>query len=91
MTHDTEATVIGSLGVSLLLIAFLLNLFRFMRAEGYPYMVFNFVGAALACYSSYLINFMPFVVLEGTWAAVAAIAVFRKMLRVPGSAEHLSQ
>jgi hypothetical protein len=42
--------------------------------------VLNFAGAALAGCASYLIGFMPFVVLEGTWATVAAVALARRML-----------
>ncbi|HWT03842.1 MAG TPA: hypothetical protein VN256_26580 [Pyrinomonadaceae bacterium] len=80
MTYTGSATVIGLAGVSLLLAAFFLNLFKFLRSESYPYLVLNFVGAALACYSSYLINFMPFVLLEATWAAVAAAGLARKAL-----------
>jgi len=78
--HLNDATIIGFIGVSLLLLAFLLNLFRFLRSEGYPYMTLNLVGALLAGYSSYLISFMPFVVLEGTWAIVAAVAIVQKLL-----------
>jgi hypothetical protein len=48
-----------------------------MRADGYPYTALNFVGAALAGYSSRLIGFMPFVVLEGVWALVAGGAKVR--------------
>jgi hypothetical protein len=80
MTHPILATAIGSIGVTLLLVAFLLNVVRILRADGYPYIVLNLVGAALACYSSYLIAFMPFVVLEGTWAVVAAVAFGRRAL-----------
>ncbi len=78
--HQNSATIIGFIGVSLLLLAFLLNLFRFLSSEGYLYMTLNLVGAMLAGYSSYLISFMPFVVLEGTWAIVAAVAMVQKML-----------
>lgn len=80
MTYLGNATVIGLIGVSLLLIAFFSNLFKFLRSESYLYMVLNLTGGALACYSSYLINFMPFVLLEGTWAAVAAAGIVRKAL-----------
>lgn len=80
MSHSILATFIGSVGVALLLLAFLLNLFRVLRADGSPYMVLNLVGAALACYSSYLIDFMPFVVLEGTWGVVAGVALVRTLL-----------
>ncbi len=85
------ATVIGSSGVALLLLAFLLQLLRFVRADGAAYAALNLAGAGLACYCSYLIDFKPFVVLEGTWAVVAAVALARalrvRQLRIPnGSA-----
>ncbi|HET6619184.1 MAG TPA: hypothetical protein VFG64_04545 [Dongiaceae bacterium] len=70
----------GFLGVTLLLIAFFLNLLRALRADSFPYLGLNLVGAALACASSYLIAFPPFVLLEGTWAAVAAVAIARKLI-----------
>ena len=80
MTHDDQATWIGFVGVALLLIAFLLNLFKLMRSDGHLYMSLNLVGAGLACYSSYLISFMPFVVLGGVWAMVALAAITRALL-----------
>ncbi|HEV2764290.1 MAG TPA: hypothetical protein VGV38_15025 [Pyrinomonadaceae bacterium] len=79
MTQDSAATFIGSAGVSLLLLAFFLNLFGFLRRDGYAYLLLNLTGGALACYSSHLIGFLPFVVLEGTWAVVAGVAVVRKI------------
>ncbi len=75
------ANLIGFIGVALLLAAFLLNVMNPMSADGYPYAGLNFVGAALACYSSWLIAFIPFVILEGVWALVAACALARKALR----------
>jgi hypothetical protein len=83
--RDTEATIIGFAGVALLLVAFLLSLLKVLRLDGYPYTTLNFVGAALACYSSYLIGFMPFVVLEGVWALVAGGAILRKAFVRPDS------
>ena len=74
------ANVIGTIGVALLLGAFLLNLLKKMSADGYAYSVLNLVGAGLACYSSYLIDFVPFVALEGVWAVAAAVALGRKAL-----------
>ena len=74
------ANVIGAIGVALLLAAFLLNLLKVLRADGYAYSALNLVGAALACYSSYVIDFMPFVVLEGVWTAAAAFALGRAVL-----------
>jgi hypothetical protein len=74
------ANLIGTIGVALLLGAFLLNLLKLMSAGSYSYTALNLVGGALACYSSWLIDFMPFVVLEGVWAAAAAFALGRKAL-----------
>ena len=77
MTHDGFATWIGSTGVALLLVAFFANLFKLLRAESRLYTGLNFVGAALACWSSYLIQFMPFVVMEGVWSLVALVGLVR--------------
>lgn len=77
-----HATILGSAGVALLLLAFFLNLLRRLRADGLAYLTLNLFGAGLACYSSYLIDFMPFVVLEGTWAIVAAVALARALMKV---------
>jgi hypothetical protein len=77
MPHASHATLIGSLGVALLLIAFLANLLELLRADSRLYTWLNFVGASLAGWSSYLIGFMPFVVMEGVWALVALWAIVR--------------
>ena len=74
------ANLIGTVGVALLLGAFLLNLLKRLSADGHAYSALNLAGAALACYSSYLIDFVPFVVLEGVWAIAAAFALGRKAL-----------
>jgi hypothetical protein len=80
-----NATAIGTIGVALLLVAFLLNMVKLLRADDYPYMLLNLTGAGLACWSSVMIRFMPFVVLEGAWAAVAAVMLARRLLRsAPG-------
>lgn len=75
------STVIGSVGVALLLLAFLLNLIKRLAQDSVAYTALNLVGATLSGYASWLIGFIPFVVLEGTWAAVAAIALVRIVAR----------
>jgi hypothetical protein len=69
---------IGSVGVALLLAAFFLNLFGFLGRTSRAYQSMNAVGAGLSCYASYLIGFVPFVVLEGTWSLVALVALLRR-------------
>jgi uncharacterized membrane protein required for colicin V production len=72
------SNTIGSFGVTLLLIAFLLNLFRYISQESKIYIFLNILGAGLSCYASFLISYWPFVVLEATWCGVAVIALVRK-------------
>ena len=66
---------VGSLGVALLLLAFSLNLFGWLPRASRFYHGLNVLGAGLACYASWIIEFLPFVVLEGTWALVAFTAL----------------
>ena len=66
-----HSVAVGTAGSGLLLLAFFLALFGKLRIESRAYTAMNFAGAALSCYASYLIGYLPFVVLEGTWAAVA--------------------
>jgi hypothetical protein len=76
-----SSETIGFAGVALLLLAFLLNLLKVLRADGSLYLGLNFFGAGLACLSSWLIGFMPFVLLEGVWALVAAFGLSRLLLK----------
>ncbi len=68
---------IGFAGVFILLIAFLFNLIGKMDKDGLPYILLNGVGAGLSCFASYLIHYLPFVILEGTWALVSTAALIK--------------
>jgi hypothetical protein len=59
--------ILASIGVIILLIAFLLNLYKKLPAQSKTYGLMNFIGAGICCFSSYLIKFYPFVLLEGVW------------------------
>ncbi len=69
---------LGSLGVGMLLLAFFLHLFGALDTRSRTYPLLNAVGAGLACYASYLIGFLPFVILEGTWTLCALAALWRR-------------
>ncbi len=73
--------VIGTIGVGLILIAYFLNTFSIIPKEGKLFFVMNIAGAALACYASYLINYLPFVILEATWTVVSVAGLTRLLLR----------
>ena len=73
----TTSDTIASIGVVILLIAFVLNLYKKVTTESRTYTILNFIGATTCGYASYLIGFYPFVVLEGIWAVFALISFFK--------------
>jgi hypothetical protein len=76
----TIVDIIGSTGVAMLLLAFFLNIFDVISKNGHAYIWMNLAGAGLSCYASMLLNYMPFVILEGVWAMVSAVALAKKYL-----------
>lgn len=70
---------IGFMGVTILLVAFLLNLLNKISAKSLTYISLNCVGAGLACLASVLINYVPFIILEGAWTAVSLVSLFRNL------------
>lgn len=74
----TLGEITGTLGVSILLLAFALNLKGVWSHHSMPYLVLNILGALLACISSVMIRFWPFVVLEGVWTVSSAIMLIKQ-------------
>ena len=85
--HGDFPTIVGSIGVGLLLLAYFLNLIKRVSQDSGLYKTMNVVGAGLACYSSYMISFVPFIVLEGVWLAVSAIALIKLFLAPPSGGQ----
>jgi hypothetical protein len=69
--------IMGSLGVAILLLAFVLNILKIIGRESLTYLLLNFIGGAIACFASYLILYFPFVILEGVWAVVSLISLLK--------------
>ncbi len=67
--------LIGFAGVAILLVAFLLNLLKVLDYNSRLYISLNIIGAGLACAASVMINYMPFIILEGTWTLVSVVAL----------------
>ncbi len=74
--------ILGTLGVSLLLIAFTLNLFGKLDHHSRIYQGLNAAGAGVLLVVSVMLDFMPFVVLEGIWMVIALLAMLR-VIRLP--------
>lgn len=73
--------IIGFCGVFMILLAFFLNLANVIKNTSLWYILMNLIGAGIACYASIIINYVPFIILEGTWTAVsfgALINLYRK-------------
>ena len=73
------SSLIGSVGVTILLLAFVLNLTQKLKADSSAYLLMNILGAFLAGVSSYMISFWPFVVLEGVWVIASLFPLIKKI------------
>lgn len=69
--------IVGTIGVGIILIAYFMNIFSFIKKDGVLFYVMNIIGASLACYASILINYLPFIILEATWAMVSVLGLVK--------------
>jgi hypothetical protein len=72
---------LGALGVGLILLAYFLSVFSFIEKEGSLFFLLNIVGSAFACIASVLIQYIPFVVLEGVWFLVSVLGFMRLRIK----------
>lgn len=68
---------IGAIGVFLILLAFFLNIRGLIANTDLSYMLLNFIGASIACFASILLDYVPFILLEGIWALVSLMALIK--------------
>jgi len=71
--------IVGSIGVGIILIAYYLNTAGLITRNGKLFYVLNIIGAAVACYASWLIDYWPFIVLEGMWTLVSIYGLMGTM------------
>jgi hypothetical protein len=80
--------IIGSTGVGILLLAFVLNLVQKLSERSPAYLIMNFCGSILAAWYAWAGGIVPFVVLEIVWGGAALtrlILVLKKNSRRNGS------
>ncbi len=65
--------ITGTIGVGLILLAYFCTTFGLLKNNSKLFYTLNIVGAGIACYASLLINYWPFVILEGTWFLVSLL------------------
>jgi len=67
------AQLAGSIGVGLLLLAFVLNLLKVLSESDRKYLAMNVAGAGLAAWYALAGGSIPFVILESVWGLAALI------------------
>ena len=71
--------IIGTIGVGIVLIAYFANIFKLIPKDGFLFFILNIIGASIACYASMLINYFPFIILEGTWALISVLGLLKNL------------
>jgi hypothetical protein len=74
----TTVDYIGTAGVTILLLAYLLLLLKVVAASNSVYIWMNIIGAGLSTLASVFLKYTPFIILEGTWMIVSIVALFQK-------------
>ena len=72
---------IGTIGVTLLLLAYFLSITKKITQNSLIYIVLNCSGAAMACFASVLLHYMPFIILEGTWTLVSLVILAKYLIK----------
>ncbi len=72
---------IGFAGVTILLVAFFLNLRDIIGKDSAAYLALNVLGAGIACFASVLLQYWPFIILEGCWTLVSAYGLLNYFLQ----------
>lgn len=68
---------IGFIGVFQILLAYILNVIGKIKSTDLTFILLNFVGASMACMASVLMEYIPFIILEGVWAVVSLISLIK--------------
>lgn len=74
-------SIIGIIGLFLLLLAFVLNLLKKINQNSKIYNLINFVGASLLTYYSYTLNNAIFFILELVWAVFALYFLIKLIIK----------
>ncbi|WP_111707439.1 CBU_0592 family membrane protein [Lutibacter citreus] len=69
---------LGFIGVFLILIAYILNVYNKISNNSYTFILLNLIGAGIACLASTLINYIPFILLEGIWTLISLTSLINK-------------
>lgn len=70
---------IGFVGVFQILLAYTLNVMGKLPRKGLAFILLNVIGAGMACLAAILMNYIPFIILEGVWTFVSIISLIKHL------------
>ena len=73
----SQATLFSTLGVSLILLAFLGSSFNKISQTSLAYWLLNLFGGILATIGAAMMGSMPFVVLEAVWVGASVVGLVK--------------
>ena len=73
--------VFGAIGLSLLLLAFFLNVMNKIRRNSHSYHIINFFGGLILAIYGMIINAIIFMILNSFWALVALLGIIEKKVK----------
>lgn len=76
-----NVTLIGSLGASLMLLAFVMLQIKKWPSDGVTYDLANLLGGALLVCYAWLLRSWPFLILNGIWTLVALRDLIRDSVK----------
>jgi len=68
---------IGFIGIFQILLAYALNVAGKIGNKSLVFILLNLIGAGMACLASILMNYIPFIILEGVWAIISLISLMK--------------
>lgn len=68
---------LGAIGVFQILLAYVMNVLGKINSKHMSFILLNLIGSSMACMASILLNYWPFIVLEGVWCMVSVFALIR--------------
>ena len=71
---------LGFIGVAMILLAYILNVTNKVSINDNSFILLNLIGAGIACLASILLNYVPFIILEGVWALISLMSLVKKYI-----------
>ncbi|PTM07948.1 MAG: hypothetical protein DA407_09385 [Bacteroidetes bacterium] len=68
---------LGFIGVFQILLAYFLNVIGRISHKSLAFILLNLFGATMACLASIILNYLPFIILEGIWALIALYSLIK--------------